>query len=69
MYCLASPFIISCTLRWSAARAYLEPALNRRYKVHMTTNSVAAKILFSGNRATQVVYSQVTHIGLDVVVK
>jgi len=44
--------------RWSAARAFLEPAVNRRYKVHITTNSVASKILFSGNRATQVVYNE-----------
>ena len=44
--------------RWSAARTFLEPALNRRYKVHMTTSSVASKILFSGNRAVQVVFNQ-----------
>lgn len=44
--------------RWSAARAFLEPAINRRYKVHVTTGSVASKVLFSGNRATQVVFNQ-----------
>lgn len=44
--------------RWSAARAFLEPAINRRYKVHVVTESVASKILFSGNRAVSVVYNQ-----------
>lgn len=52
--------------RWSAARAFLEPAINRRYKVHVVTESVASKILFSGNRAVSVVYNQ---DGVSVVVR
>lgn len=42
-------------VRWSAANAYLRPAMKRR-NLHVVTNARATKILFEGRRATGLRY-------------
>ena len=43
--------------RWSAARAYLDPA-RRRPNLHIETEAMAARILLDGKRAVGVAYTQ-----------
>jgi len=44
-------------VRWSAANAYLRPAM-KRPNVHVVTHALAERILFEGKRATGVAYRQ-----------
>ncbi|WP_417675601.1 choline dehydrogenase [Roseibium sp.] len=48
--------------RWSAANAYLKPALKRR-NVTLMTGTLARRILFDGKRATGVEYQKGTTVG------
>jgi choline dehydrogenase-like flavoprotein len=44
--------------RWSAARAYIHPFINRRANLRVETHAIATRILFEGQRAVGVEYRQ-----------
>ncbi|HET7492591.1 MAG TPA: choline dehydrogenase [Bradyrhizobium sp.] len=44
--------------RWSAARGYIHPYMDKRANLHVLTNSQATRILFEGKRAVGVEYRQ-----------